>query len=95
MTDEITKIELEAMIAVQEKAATQMEKVASALNIIVENQKIIIHSVAETIATLKTCDVCKERIKKVKEDVSVTKWVVTSLASVLAIGYLIIKLAGH
>jgi len=95
MTDEITKVELEAMIAVQEKAATQMEKVASALNIIVENQKIIIHSVAEVVATLRTCDVCKDRIKQVKADVSVTKWIISSLAGVLALGYLILKIAGH
>jgi len=95
MTDEITKAELQAMIAVQEKAATQMEKVAGSLNIIVENQKNIMTSLAQACATLSGCDVCKERVKIIKNDVSVVRWVITSLAGVLAIAYLILKITGH
>ena len=95
MTDEITKVELQAMIAVQEKAATQMEKVAGSLNIIVENQKTIMTQVEKTVNALSSCEVCKERIKKVKEDVSINKWILTSLAGVLGVGYLILKITGH
>ena len=95
MTDEITKAELQAMIAVQEKAATQMEKVAGSLNIIVENQKIIMIQLGKTVDTLSSCEACKERIKKVKEDVSINKWILTSLAGVLGVGYLILKITGH
>ena len=95
MVDEITKAELQAMIDVQEKAATQMEKVVGSLNLIVDNQKSILLSLTAIASILTNCSECKERVKTMREDVTLIKWVVSAIAGVVAIGYLILKLIGH
>lgn len=85
MVNEITKAELQAMIDVQNRSATQMEKVAASLNTIVENQKVIIES-------LSGCSLCKGVINTMSKDITFLRWSIASVISIVAIGMVIIKL---
>lgn len=88
MVDDITKAELQAMIDVQCKSATQMEKVANSLNLIVENQKSIIES-------LSGCSVCKSVISGMAKETTYIKWILTSLAAVISLGFIIMEVIKH
>jgi len=88
MGDDITKAELQAMIDVQSKSTQQMERVANSLNQIIEEQKHISESLAG-------CTACKEAIKVIAENVTYNKWILTSLAAVIGIGLIIIKMIEH
>lgn len=88
MTDDITKAELQAMIDAQVKSATQMEKVANSLNLIVENQKSII-------ASLAGCSVCKGVIGSIASDVTFMKWMLSSVTAVIGLGILILEVLKH
>jgi len=88
MTDEITRAELQAMIEVQSKSAQQMERVANSLATIVDEQKHISES-------LSGCTACKEAIKIITTNVTYNKWILTSLATVIGLGLIIIKMMEH
>jgi hypothetical protein len=91
MTGDITKAELQAMIEVQTKAASQMEKVAGSLNIIVENQKSIIGQNKQACDILSGCVECKKNIVLTLRDVTFIKWMLGSVTAVVALGILILQ----